>query len=138
MRTELERVDLSLVRATPSALGNQGYACRMAVGGRVIGCFVLGPREREADGPYVREELAALDDMARGVTDALFNLRASETAVFVREVAEGRIAGAEARHRAEDLRASGLAGFEAPARNKVPFVPSPSTVPGAPAAETPR
>jgi hypothetical protein len=119
MRTELERVDLGEMRATRSALGAEGYACRMAVGGRVIGTFVIGPREREQDGPYVREELVALDDMARGVADALFNLRAGETAIFVRAVAEGSVGGEEARRRAEALRERGLAGFEAPLRRPV-------------------
>jgi hypothetical protein len=89
--------------ALASALGVEGVALRVPIGGRLAGVLVVGPRANEGDGPYAREELDALDDMARSVADALFGLQSRETAAFVRAVAEGRVSGAEARRQAAVL-----------------------------------
>jgi hypothetical protein len=103
LRSEAERLELEAMLALKSALGSEGVALRMAIGGRVTGALVVAPRENEGDGPYVRDELDALDDIARSIADALFTLRSSETTAFVQAVADGRLSGIEARRRAEAL-----------------------------------
>jgi hypothetical protein len=103
LRSEAELLELDGMLALESALGNEGVALRMVVGGRLTGALCVAPRANEGDGPYVRAELDALDDIARSVADALFTLRSAETAAFVRAVADGQLAGVEARRRAEAL-----------------------------------
>jgi hypothetical protein len=75
----------------------------MAIGGRVTGALVVMPRGEDGDGPYVREERDAFDEISRGVADALFALRSNETTSFVRAVADGALTGVEAVRRARAL-----------------------------------
>jgi hypothetical protein len=103
LRSESEPVDLASLEALESAFGADGVAVRMAVGGRVTGALIVMPRLNEGDGPYAREELEAFDDIARGVADALFTLRSTETAAFVQAIADGKLAGSEAIRRAQAL-----------------------------------
>jgi hypothetical protein len=93
-------------------LGTDGIAFRMAVCDRVVGALVIRSRLKESEGPYVVEELAVLDEVTRSVADALFNLRANETAAFVRGVADGSIHGREAMQKAEVLCVNGLPGID--------------------------
>jgi hypothetical protein len=126
LRSEAELLELDDLLALESALGNEGVVLRMVVGGRLTGALAVAPRASEGDGPYVRGELDALDDIARGVADALFTLRTSETAAFVRAVADGRLAGVEARRRAEAL-----------CECATPEPPSPGVLPGTAALSLP-
>jgi hypothetical protein len=112
LRGGRRRVDLAALHPTPSDLGLDGVAIRMAVSNRVIGSLIISGRVKESEGPYEREELEVLEDIARSVSDALFNLRANETAEFVRGVAEGSIAEAEAMQKAEALCELGLPGVD--------------------------
>jgi len=114
MRGGRERVDLRELDPTPSALGLEGVCVRMAMCNRVIGALVVGARVREGDGPYEDAELDVLHELARSVSDVLFNIRASEAAKFVRRVADGTIPGSQAMQQAELLRAEGLADIDAP------------------------
>jgi hypothetical protein len=110
LRSQVKRLHLERVQLPPSDLGTAGIAVPMAVGGRVIGSLVVAPRASESDGPYVLEELDALEDVARGVADALFTLRTVDVSEFVRSVADGRLSGGDAKARAEDLREGGFIG----------------------------
>jgi hypothetical protein len=112
MRGGRANVELAELDPTPSVLGSDGIAIRMAVCNRVIGALVVASRVKESEGPYEREELDVLNELARSVSDALFNLRANETADFVRGVADGSLRGSEALQRAESLCARGLPGVD--------------------------
>jgi hypothetical protein len=112
MRGGRGRLDLVELELTPSLLGVQGVAFRMAVCDRVVGALVVGARLKESEGPYGPEELAVLEEVTRSVADALFNLRANETADFVRGVAEGALQGNDAVERAEVLCVRGLPGID--------------------------
>jgi hypothetical protein len=103
LRSESEPVDLTSLEALESAFGADGVAVRMAVGGRVTGALIVMPRLNEGDGPYAREELEAFDDIGRGVADALFTLRSTETSAFVQAIADGKLSGSEAIRRAQSL-----------------------------------
>ncbi len=103
LRSESEPVDLASLEALESAFGADGVAVRMAIGGRVTGALIVMPRLNEGDGAYAREELEAFDEIARGVADALFTLRSTETSAFVQAIADGKLSGSEAIRRAQAL-----------------------------------
>ncbi|WP_317996105.1 hypothetical protein [Vulcanimicrobium alpinum] len=108
LRSDQERVDLRRLHGEPSALGREGFAFRLAVRGHVNAILFVGGRDSATDGAYEIDELEAVSDVARGVADALFSLRAAETAAFLGEVADGSISGARAAVRAAQLRDEGV------------------------------
>ena len=110
MRGSLSRVDLSAVSPRPSRLGTDGFAFPMAVCGKVVGALAVGPRTDEAEGPYVTEELDALDEVAQKIGDALFRMKATEISAFVGTVADGKLEDGAVSARARELRARGLLG----------------------------
>lgn len=103
VRSEHERVALGELHGVPSGLGRDGFVFGLAVRGRIGGVLVVGARANATDGAYEDEELDAVSDVARGVADALFSLRATETAAFVRAVAAGWLNGDAAARRAAEL-----------------------------------
>jgi hypothetical protein len=150
MRGGRANVELAALDPTPSVLGSEGIAIRMAVCNRVIGALVVASRVKESEGPYEREELDVLEEVARSVSDALFNLRANETADFVRGVADGSLRGSEALERAASLCARGLPGVDTSLHARAaraaaaPLLPTalpgnavPAATPPAPAAPSP-
>ncbi|HEV2038316.1 MAG TPA: hypothetical protein VGQ96_06900, partial [Candidatus Eremiobacteraceae bacterium] len=112
LRADAKRVDLALVAPQPSALGRDGHAFPMAVSGQVTGALVIGVREDEAEGAYVREELEALDEVAQKVADAIFRMRTKEIVGFVRAVAAGSLGDGEVVARARELQDRGLLGVD--------------------------
>jgi hypothetical protein len=110
LRASLARVDLAQITPQPSRLGDDGFAFPMAVCGKVVGALAIGPRTDESEGPYVEEELDALDDVAQSIGDALFRMRATEISAFVGTLADGNLDNGAISARARELRARGLIG----------------------------
>ncbi len=112
LRAEAQRADLAQLTGQASALGRSGHAFPMALSGHVIGALVVGQREDEAEGTYVREELEALDEVAQKVADALFRMRARAIAAFVSAVAAGSIGDGDVVRKARELQDQGLLGAD--------------------------
>jgi hypothetical protein len=99
MRADRAEIDLGELR---SALGNEGYAFPMVVGGVLRGAIACGGRNEE----YTRDERKLLAEVAHQVGIALHALRARHNEALVRELAGGTLEPCEARQRARALQAT--------------------------------